>query len=230
MKEEFHSMARFIRSRISKSPEPSKEISEAEMKVKEIIVSAESTALKMVLGKTRETEESMKRVAGNRSGMCSFFPDIVRYCAEHNGASCILYQVSDIHKFYRGVEGFYLGHVFNVVAVDKTKFLVDLSFSQYVRPNGIASQYKPGGCDTPASVISSRFKGYKDSNHPLAQKLIKDGYVLLTDKSLRTYLDITSYDNAKYLRTAKVEDLNHVRLCHQEWSNEQLERELLKKA
>ncbi|MDP2649764.1 MAG: hypothetical protein Q8P10_02875 [bacterium] len=217
----------FIENQINRSWR-AKEILEAETRIRDIIASAEGMGLEIGL-KNNETEQKMRRVAGNRSGMCSFFPDMVRYCVEKTGGNNVTHKTDYIHRFYRGFDdGYCLGHAFNLVTINGIKFLVDLSFCQYVKPDGIASQYKPGDYELPDLIRLARFKGYKNPNHPLAQKLIIDGYVLPENRTFRDYLDIATYDRPKYLKTAKVTDLDRVKPCHQEWSNQAIEKELNK--
>lgn len=78
-------------------------------------------------------------------------------------------------------------HGFNTVTINGVPFLMDLSFAQFMGPDG---ELRQGG-DEKGTGISN--------DHPLAQQLLRDGYVPLTDETLRTYMRLLSTHQPDYL-------------------------------
>lgn len=89
-------------------------------------------------------------------------------------------------------------HGFNVVEVNGELFLIDLSFSQFFAADGTLSQDADG--------MSSGIP----SSHPLAQQLLRDGYIPLNDETLRTYMRFLCVDEPEYLSRVSVAMLNDV--------------------
>ncbi len=135
-------------------------------------------------------ESGTPRAPGNRTGGCTFAPDIVDRLIDplklqgENIASKTI-QINDVHKRAGNFKkdgkidvsnGFQ--HAVSVISVDGEKFLVDLTFCQYMNPDGFIS----------SGIVRN---GIKNDN-PLAQELLTNGYIRLTNESLQEYLLLTS--------------------------------------
>lgn len=147
----------------------------------------------------RDVEQSFnigQRVFGERVGACSDFTKVVDRKAKELGLDSVRYQAFAIHGFFggteAGVEGF--AHEFNVVGDGKRRFIVDLTGVQFADPQTGKVRHKLDG------QISGDV-----SEHPILEKLARDGFVELTEDTFRDYLRFTagasdkSYiDNATY--------------------------------
>lgn len=92
------------------------------------------------------------------------------------------------------------GHGFNVVEINGTPFLIDLSFSQFIGPDGMLVQ----AGDNKNSGISS--------DHPLAQQLLRDGCIPLSDENLRTYMRFMCTYEPDYLKDVTTDLLQRVKV------------------
>lgn len=136
-------------------------------------------------------------------GWCNFVPDAVTYCAIQDGkengyqVQSLNYLTKDLHRVAAGVvpdrnsedyAKFYqdtFAHQFNVLVIKGKPFLVDLTFSQFVGPNGNI-WYGAKGIDTDIS-----------NDHPLAQQLLHAGFAPLTNENLQDYLRMTTISEDK---------------------------------
>lgn len=95
-------------------------------------------------------------------------------------------------------------HEITICEISGQSFLVDQTFSQFINDNGQVRD---------KDVISST-----DTSHPLIRKLLKDGYVLLTDDVLNEYLDITCQRTTNEVKRITVEQLPAARLTRARFS------------
>jgi hypothetical protein len=161
------------------------------------------------------------------SGDCNFVPDAASYCAfkdaAENGytATSVIIQPQDLHFKAAGRkteheithddyklddQGYIINpddmfkdplqseiarttfrHGVNIVTINGAPFIVDLSFSQFLQDDGMIGE--------PFTGKSSGIP----NDHPIAQALMEDGFVPLTDDSLRAYLRLLSTTDHNYL-------------------------------
>lgn len=163
-----------------------------EAQIQNIIAGAEKAVVRV---------DKEKREPGIRMGSCNQIPSIVEHLAKENGAKSDIYQVSRIHEALEGAE---VGndsfvHSFSILTIKNQKFLVDLSYVQFMKPKN-----------------SETWTSHRDfSDHVLAQALYKKGYVPFTDHTLQQYLEITTdYPSigqyTKDLTTAFIDDISPI--------------------
>ena len=143
------------------------------------------------------------REPGKRVGACGLAADLVKRSAERHGASAQTYQLLDVHRIFGGNRDDAFQHGFNVLSVGDQRYLVDESFVQFIDP-ATQRMYQGFGLEgQPELPISGTL-----SEHPVAEALLKEGYVLLTDETLREYLRASSTAGDKsYIDQASVERL-----------------------
>lgn len=140
--------------------------------------------------------EGMPRVPGQRGMICGLAVDVVTRVAsragelESNG-----YDLRNVHE-QMGVadKQDVFQHEFNILRAGTQLFLVDIAFCEFLDP-------KTG------EIRQGRYKtGILYADNPLAQELISKGYFLMTDESLRGYLNISSASPDKsYIQAATLE-------------------------
>jgi hypothetical protein len=138
-----------------------------------------------------------KRIAGGRAKACNLATSLVKRSAENRGLTAEIYQIMDVQESLGGNILNSFQHGFNVVSAQGEKYLVDVSFSQFIDPktNEIREGNQASG-DLDSSIVASL--------------LLNSGYILLTDESFRGYLRITYFGPAGYIENATVSDLEKV--------------------
>ncbi len=136
------------------------------------------------------------RTAGARTGYCGFASDLVRRAAEVDGFEAHTYQVMDIHGKLGGNHRDSFQHGFNILDIEGNQFLADESFGQFVNPQtGLIHQ---GITLTSGSV----------ADHPVAEALIRDGFIPLTEENFAEYLRATTSARDKsYIGAVKISDI-----------------------
>lgn len=119
------------------------------------------------------------RVAKGRLGCCGLTSDLVKRAAERTGMRGYTFQALTIHEDYGANPLDAFQHAFNIVSSGSSQFIVDASFGQFV--NLETGQIGDGG------LISGLIE-----DNPIALRLLRDGYVPLTDESVRDYLRATT--------------------------------------
>lgn len=143
-------------------------------------------------------------------GDCNMAPDIFSFVALDEGkrrgfeVMPRIYQLKDLHATAGGSRDDAFQHGFNTITIGDSSYLVDLTFPQFLGDNG-KLQWGP------------KDKGYEryssgiPNDNPLAQELVTQGFVPLTDENLQEYLRITSYaEDRTYVRNMKVELLSEI--------------------
>jgi hypothetical protein len=162
-------------------------------------------------------------------GWCNFVPDAVAFCAIQDAhekgykVQVAKYQARDLHFVAAGkptptdivpkgswstetaerdhnrmvayfedpdvmqISDTTFGHGFNIATINGSAFIMDLSFAQFMGPDG---ELRQGGDDKTTGM---------PNDHPLAQQLLHDGFVPLTDENLRTYMRLLSTYQPDYL-------------------------------
>lgn len=183
-------LPKFISRRFSSTPET---VESVERDVVRIIERVENAYLERYPDKQRE--------AGSRQGFCIEMSDLVEYVTKHESSlNVVRYPVQRIHKHLGGPEEIVnaFGHDFSIVGNKEEKFLVDLSYSQFLDSLGYIH-------------VGDRESKIK-SNHPVAQALLEKGYIRLTEENFREYLRITTLtEDPSHLSTVTLDDLNQVR-------------------
>jgi hypothetical protein len=137
------------------------------------------------------------RVAGGRKGVCNLAVDLVKRAAENKGFDAKSYQAMDVHESLGGRNIDSFGHGFNIVTVGGKKFLVDISFCQFIDPQ--THEIKEG------QQVSGRLE-----DSPVASALLNLGYVELTGASLEDYLRITNIGSKVHLQKVSVDSLDQL--------------------
>lgn len=126
---------------------------------------------------------------GKRIGYCNLTTSLVAHVASAEGATAENYQLHDVHQAAGQLDKSNIfQHAFTIVSFDagQRKFLVDMSYMQFMKPDGRIIE---GTMDT----------GLKIDNQ-LAQRLLDDQFVELTDETFRQYLEITTANRtAQYI-------------------------------
>ncbi len=132
-----------------------------------------------------------ENIVGCRGGLCGTASEYGSLAADLTpDLKPKIYQLKDLNNKGRGIpldDSF--GHTILVVEDESgTKFLIDVTFNQFIdqRTEIVMQNNKV------RNVVSGTSKG-----NPLVEKLLKDGYFELTDRSLTDYLNLTSSGNNK---------------------------------
>lgn len=145
-----------------------------------------------------------------RWGDCNTVPDIFSVVALDEGrrhgfeVDVRQYQVADMHKAIGGSYDEAFRHGLNTISLDGESFLVDLSFAQFIGKNGVLRSGPEAAGDNYSSGVSN--------DNPLAQQLIKAGFVPLTAENLQEYLRITTQaEDRSYIFAAQPSMLDGVK-------------------
>ncbi len=148
------------------------------------------------------------RAAGYKSEMgedygaldpCGLSIETVKLIGEKSGMNVDGYQIEHINKARGIYRPHSFGHAFEIVTqADGKKFLVDLTFPQFLDPKTkTILQKQPWRVETDISI-----------SDPIADRLQKDGYIPLNQFVYGHYLDMTT--DVKRANKATLEQLNHV--------------------
>lgn len=158
---------------------------------------ARFTSVKSVVDRVeRVLQKHGEREPGKRFGACGYASNLIRYVAENKGIHADIFQVNDIHKKFGGQNQDAFRHTFTILRDKNGSVLVDQTFGQFVNPQTLEIVQGVGS------------KSGHASEFPLHRLLLKDGFVSLTDDSLREYLRATSTSNDKsYIDQITVKDI-----------------------
>jgi hypothetical protein len=144
------------------------------------------------------------RMAGRKlGGFCRSAAHVLGYYATRNGHEANTYQMRDVHEFFNAgaadpelIREAAFGHAAATVKIGTALFLGEHTFGQF--------------CDEDTIRQSADQDTGIPSTDPLAQQLIQDCYVPLTDETLRAYLRRTtgaSPDVTEYIEEATVDQM-----------------------
>ncbi|HET9946880.1 MAG TPA: hypothetical protein VFQ63_02350 [Patescibacteria group bacterium] len=138
-----------------------------------------------------------KREPNLRQQACDFSIALVKRAFEreaesddaYKGIALTTYQTSDVHLFFGETdEEVPFSHGITVVDVEGKPFLIDLTFCQFMNPDG-------------GPLHEGRLNTSVSSATPLAQELLANGFIALTEENLREYLRLTTKrENPSYLQ------------------------------
>lgn len=94
-------------------------------------------------------------------------------------------------------------HTFNIVTINNKKYIVDLTYRQFFLKDK-SSLERIGVC-TLLNTLPGRFMTMSDSRLKTASKILKDGYIEMTDENMKNYFDgfALSFRNATYYEEAE---------------------------
>ncbi len=138
------------------------------------------------------------REFGKRGNFCGFASDLVKRAAERGGIETTqTRQLLSVHREFGNTDDrSALQHAFNTLKIGENAYLVDLSFCQFVDP-------KTG------EIRQANIKGGGSAeDYPQLSQLMRNGFIVLTDGSLREYLKMTtSATDKSYIDSATVDKL-----------------------
>ena len=154
---------------------------------------------------TRRLKEP--RLPGNREEACTYSVALVDYAFKkeltqpnERSASVKTFQSADIHEFLGETDdSLPFPHGFSTVKIDNEQFLVDLTYCQFMSPNGPIHN-------------GIRQTEIESSTNQLANVLLKQGYVRLTNDVMQEFLRITTLNkHPDYRLNATLETLDLVK-------------------
>lgn len=137
------------------------------------------------------------RAPGNRKERCGDIARQVQMSAAKEGLSLPMIEIPKLHGLFGGDPRKAFMHYANLG--DDLGVLVDLTFCQFVDESGRISQ------------VENSFSGLV-SDSRVAEMLLRDGMIPLTDETLRGYLSVTTVGDKSYIASATVEALRGQRL------------------
>jgi hypothetical protein len=168
------------------------------------IVKTPEAQIKEIVGEVDSVFDRVgdQRVAGGRKTACGQATNLVKRAAENKGMPVSIYRVVDIQERLGGIDIDSFSHVFDVINAGTKKFLIDLSFCQFIDPQTHEVKELVHG-------VGPIITGNLDTS-TVALALLNSGYVELTDASLREYLRLTYLDSANHVQNASVGNLDRV--------------------
>lgn len=131
--------------------------------------------------------------------MCSYSSNLVsRYAGQSdlNTRRVVIYPgFTKQHNLLHFGSGY---HAFNIITINNKKYIVDLTYRQFFLKDRNSLE-RIGVCSL-FNTMPGRFMTLNDSRMKTATKLLKDGYVEMTDENMKNYFDgfALSYRNATY--------------------------------
>ena len=130
---------------------------------------------------------------------CSYSSNLVSRCASEldlkNRRVVIYPGFTKEHSMLHFGSGY---HAFNIVTINNKNYIVDLTYRQFFLRDGNSLE-RIGVCSL-FNTLPGRFMTMTESRKKTAYKLLKDGYVEMTDENIKNYFDgfALSYRNATY--------------------------------
>ncbi len=131
--------------------------------------------------------------------MCSYCSNLVSRCANEldiNTRRIIIYPgFTKEHSLLHYGSGY---HAFNMVMINDKNYIVDLTYRQFFLKDRNSLE-RIGVCGL-SNTLPGRFMMMNESRMKTASKLLKDGYIEMTDENIKNYFDgfALSYRNATY--------------------------------
>ena len=130
---------------------------------------------------------------------CSYSSNLVSRCAKEldlNARRIIIYPgfTKEHYNLHYG-SGY---HAFNIVTINDKNYIVDLTYRQFFLSDRNSLE-RIGVCSL-SNTLPGRFMTMNESRMKTASKILKDGYVEMTDENIKNYFDgfALSYRNATY--------------------------------
>ncbi len=130
---------------------------------------------------------------------CTYSSNLVSRCArdlELSNRRIVLYPgFTKEHSLLHFGSGY---HAFNIVSVGEKNYIVDLTYRQFFLKDR-SSLERIGVCSL-FNTTPGKFMMMNESRIRTASKLLKDGYIEMTDENIKNYFDgfALSYRNATY--------------------------------
>lgn len=121
------------------------------------------------------------------SNYCLNASKIVKEICDQNNIQCEIVKLEPGYIFRSNLYGNFGNHVFNIVTLNNKKFIVDLTYSQFftIGKNLIERLGIP---DIPSPNVGL-FMTMSENRKKVANKILSDGYILITEEVLKDYLD-----------------------------------------
>lgn len=139
--------------------------------------------------------------------MCSYSSNLVSRCAKElnlNTRRIVIYPgFTKEHSLLHCGSGY---HAFNIVTINDKKYIVDLTYRQFFLTDR-SSLERIGVC-TLSNTLPGRFMTMNESRMKTASKLLKDGYIEMTDENIKNYFDGFAISNRNATYYEETEDFS----------------------
>ena len=131
--------------------------------------------------------------------MCSYSSNLLARCANEldlDSRRVIIYPgFTKEHSLLHFGSGY---HAFNIITINDKKYIVDLTYRQFFLSDK-SSLERIGVCSL-FNTLPGKFMTLNESRMETASKILKDGYVEMTDENMKNYFDgfALSFRNATY--------------------------------
>ena len=131
--------------------------------------------------------------------MCSYSSNLLARCANEldlDSRRVIIYPgFTKEHSLLHFGSGY---HAFNIITINDKKYIVDLTYRQFFLSDK-SSLERIGVCSL-FNTLPGKFMTLNEFRMETASKILKDGYVEMTDENMKNYFDgfALSFRNATY--------------------------------